>query len=85
MAEPRPPTRKASIVEFPAGAAPAGPASGDAGRVAREWWWAGCLMALHGFPVEQCPHRTPGAPQRRWLAGFASGTRVVASRNAPPA
>jgi hypothetical protein len=82
MTEQRQQTPEASIVALPA--APARAAGADAGRAAREWWWAGRLMALHGFPVEQCPHRTPGAPRRRWLAGFASGTRLVADRGAPP-
>jgi hypothetical protein len=72
MAEQRQQIPEASGVELPA--APA-----DAGRAAREWWWAGHLMALHGFAVEHCPHRTPGAPRRRWLAGFASGRRVAAA------
>jgi hypothetical protein len=78
MAEQRQQTPAASIVASPA-------ALRGTGRAAREWWWAGRLMALHGFPVEQCPHRTPGAPRRRWLAGFAAGTRGVAGRAAPPA
>ena len=78
MAEPRQQTPEASIVEVTA-------APKDAGRAAREWWWAGRLLALHGFPVEHCPYYTPGAPRRRWLAGFASGTRVVAGHTAQPA
>jgi hypothetical protein len=65
--------------------APAGAAPGDAGRAAREWWWAGRLRALYGFPVECCPYPDPGAPRRRWLAGFASGARMVAGRAARPA
>jgi hypothetical protein len=66
-------------------APPASPAEGAAGRAAREWWWAGRLAALHGFPATGCPHRTPGAPRRRWLAGFAAGARVVASPRAAAA
>jgi hypothetical protein len=48
-------------------------------RAAREQWWAGRLAALYGFPVQHCPHQSPGAPRRRWLAGFASGVRTVAA------
>jgi hypothetical protein len=55
------------------------PAAGAAARAAREEWWAGRLAALYGFPVRHCPHRDPGAPRRRWLAGFASGVRTVAA------
>ena len=65
--------------------APAGGAPKDTERAAREWWWAGRLLALHHFPVEYCPYRTPGPARRRWLAGFASGTRTVARGSAPPA
>jgi hypothetical protein len=67
----------AELLDSPASAAP-----GDAGRAAREWWWAGRLMALYDFPVERCPYRTPGEPRRRWLAGFAAGARAVAARRA---
>jgi hypothetical protein len=69
-----PETKLAPLRDSPAPAAP-----GDAGRAAWEWWWAGRLLALHQFPVEHCPYRTPGEPQRRWLAGFASGRRVAAA------
>jgi hypothetical protein len=65
--------------------APAGAAPGDAGRAAREWWWAGRLRALYGLPVECCPYPAPGEPRRRWLAGFASGARVVAGHAVGPA
>ena len=58
---------------------PASAAEGAAGRAAWEWWWAGRLAALHGFPAAGCPHQPPGAPRRRWLAGFAAGARVVAA------
>jgi hypothetical protein len=60
-------------------------AEGAAGRAAREWWWAGRLAALHGFPAESCTHRTPGEPRRRWLAGFAAGARVVTAPGAAAA
>src|SRR4051812_35364359 len=43
MAEPRQQTPAAASVAAPA-------ARRDTGRAAREWWWAGRLMALHGFP-----------------------------------
>jgi hypothetical protein len=54
----------------------------EAERRASEWWWAGRLMALHGFSARHCPYRRAGEPRRHWLAGFASGTRTVAAR--PP-
>ena len=63
----------AEVLEAPAGAAP-----GDAGRAAWEWWWAGRLMALHGFLVQACPYDRAGEPRERWLTGFASGARTVA-------
>ena len=77
MAERRRQTLQASSAERLAPRAGAAP--GDAGRAAWEWWWGGRLMALHGFPVERCPHGDPGEPRRRWRAGFASGTRAVAA------
>ena len=60
MAERRRQTPQASSAERLA--PPAGAAPGDAGRAAWEWWWGGRLMALHGFPVERCPHGDPGEP-----------------------
>jgi hypothetical protein len=47
-----------------------------------EWWWAGRLMALHGFPARRCPYRRVGEARRHWLAGFASGTRTRAALTA---
>ena len=49
---------------------------------ALEWWWAGRLMALHGFPARRCPYRRVGEARRHWLAGFASGTRTRAALTA---
>jgi hypothetical protein len=70
-----PEARLAELLDPPASAAP-----GDAGWAAGEWWWAGRLTALYGFPVERCPYRPPGEPRRRWLAGYAAGERAVAAR-----
>ena len=63
----------AEVLDAPTGAAP-----GAAGRAAREWWWAGRLMAPHHFPIEACPYRRAGESRQRWLAGFSSGTRTLA-------
>ena len=69
-----PEARLAALLDSPATAA-----AGAAGRAAWEWWWAGRLAALHGFPAAGCPHRSPGEARRRWRAGFAAGARTVAA------
>ena len=48
-------------------------------RRALEWWWAGRLMALHGFPARHCRYHRAGEARRHWLAGFASGVRTRAA------